>query len=537
MNQDSASAAPSGAPTAAGRRRAAIGSGLGQSVDRNVWIAILAGMLGGFMAVLDIQIVNSSLNDILGSLGATRDEASWLSTAYLVAEIIVIPVTPLMMRVFGVRTYMVGTSLLFVLCSTLCASAWSLQSMIVFRVLQGLAGGALIPMSMTLVVIKAPARRAQGLALFALLTTLAPALGPTLGGYLSELYGWPSIFYINWVPGVLLVAGLLYGLGHTPGQWPLLRSVDWLAIACMAAGLGCMTIVLEEGNSHDWFDSSFIQLMGALSVAGLLGWVGRYAAGGETFVQLGLYGRRNFLVASLLAAISGFALYGSSFLLPLYLGQIPGYSPMQIGEVIMWAGLPQIAIMPVAMLAARSIDNRIVCAIGLGLFGVSCLMNVGLDAGSGREQLIASQVVRALGQPLITLTLSNFAIQGLATAQRASASALYNMARNLGGSIGIGLLSAALTQREQFHSARLGEVLGTAAAATLDRLDAIGQSFIAHGIDRQRAHDMALVTVDRLVRRESYVMAYNDCYWLLGILLLAGIGLLWSLPKVTSAPQ
>lgn len=506
----------------------------GAIVDRHVWIAILAAMLGGFMAVLDIQIVNSSLNEILGSLAASRDEASWLSTAYLVAEIIVIPITPLLMRVFGLRTYMVGTSLLFLLFSTLCASAWSLQSMIFFRALQGLAGGGLIPMSMTLVVLKAPAKRANGLALFALLTTLAPALGPTLGGYLSETHGWPAIFYINWVPGVLLVAGLLYGLGHTPAQWQLLRAIDWLAIACMAVGLGCMTVMLEEGNSHDWFDAPLIQIMAALTVAGLLGWVGRYAAGGVAFVQLDLYGRRNFLVASLLAATSGFALYGSSFLLPLYLGQIPGYSPIQIGEVIMWAGLPQIAMMPVAMLAARWVDNRIVCSIGLGLFALSCLMNVGFDASSGHDQLIASQIVRALGQPLITLTLSNFAIQGLAANQRPSASALYNMARNLGGSIGIGLLSAGLTQREQFHSARLGEVLGATAANTLNRLNAVGQSFFAHGFDRQRAHDMALATLDRLVRRESYVMAYNDCYWLLGILLLVGIGLLWSLPKVTS---
>jgi DHA2 family multidrug resistance protein len=503
-----------------------------QPVDRRAWIAIIAGLLGGFMAVLDIQVINSSLNDILGSLSATREEASWISTAYLVAEIIVIPLTPLLARAFGLRSYMVGTAILFLVFSTMCAWAWSLESMIVCRALQGLAGGALIPMAMTLVMVRAPSKRSLGLALFALLTTLAPALGPTFGGYLTELYGWPSIFYVNWLPGVLLVAGLTYGLDHQPPSFASLAKADWVAIGCMALGLGCMTIALEEGNSHDWFDSGFIVAMAALAVAGLLGWVARYAQGGPSFVDLGLYRRRNFLVASILSAVSGLALYGSSFLLPLYLGQIPGYTPMQIGEVIMWVGLPQILVMPVAVVLAHRVDNRIVCAIGLALFGISCLMNIGMDANTGRDELIYSQIVRALGQPLITLTLSNFAVHGLAPTERASASALYNMVRNLGGSIGIGLLSAALTYREQVHSARIGEWVSSYSVKVQERIDALSQSFLAHGADAVRANDMAVQVLDRLVRRESYVMAYNDCFYLVGLTLLLGVGLLWFVDKV-----
>jgi MFS transporter, DHA2 family, multidrug resistance protein len=503
-----------------------------QPVDRRAWIAIIAGLLGGFMAVLDIQVINSSLNEILGALSATREEASWISTAYLVAEIIVIPMTPLLARSFGLRTYMVGTAALFLVFSTLCAWAWSLESMIVFRTLQGLAGGALIPMAMTLVMVRAPSKRSTGLALFALLTTLAPALGPTFGGYLTELYGWPSIFYVNWLPGVLLIGGLMYGLGHQPPSFGTLAQADWVAIGCMSLGLGCMTIALEEGNSHDWFASGFIVLMAALAVAGLLGWVARYARGGQPFVDLGLYRRRNFLVASILSAVSGMALYGSSFLLPLYLGQIPAYTPMQIGEVIMWVGLPQILVMPLAVVLAHRVDNRIVCSVGLALFGVSCLMNIGMDANTGRDELICSQIVRALGQPLITLTLSNFAVHGLAPTERASASALYNMVRNLGGSIGIGLLSTVLTYREQFHSARIGEWVSSTSAAAQARIDALSQSFLAHGADAVRANAMALQVLDRLVRRESYVMAYNDCFYLAGLTLLFGIGLLWFVDKV-----
>jgi MFS transporter, DHA2 family, multidrug resistance protein len=503
-----------------------------QPVDRRAWIAIVAGMLGGFMAILDIQIINSSLNQILGALSATREEASWISTAYLVAEIIAIPMTPLMSRAFGLRSYMVGTTALFLVGSTMCAWAWSLESMIFFRVLQGLAGGALIPLAMMLVMVRAPSKRSIGLALFALLTTLAPALGPTLGGYLTELYGWSSIFYINWLPGTLLIAGILYGLDHRPPNLGVLGKADWVAIGCMAIGLGCMTIALEEGNSHEWFDSEFIIVMAGLAVAGLLGWVARYAVGGEPFVDLGLYRRRSFLVASILSAISGMALYGSSFLLPLYLGQIPSYTPMQIGEVMMWVGLPQILVMPLAVVLAHRMDNRLVCSIGMALFGISCLMNVGMDATTGRDELIFSQIVRALGQPLITLTLSNFAVQGLAPKERASASSLYNMVRCLGGSIGIGLLSTALTYREQFHSAHIGEAVTAFSAAVQARIDILSQSFLAHGINAVRANGMALQVIDRLVRRESTVMAYNDCFYLIGLTLLFGIGLLWCMDKV-----
>jgi DHA2 family multidrug resistance protein len=382
-------------------------------VSGRTWIAVAAGMLGAFMAVLDIQITNSSLRDILGALNATQEEGSWISTAYLVAEIIAIPLTALMTRTFGMRGYMMGTTGLFLVFSTLCGAAWNLQSMIFFRMMQGFTGGALIPMAMTLVMAKLPAsKRAVGMAIFGLTATLAPSMGPTLGGYLSELYGWPSIFYINWVPGLLLIAGVAYGLDAEQRKLSELLNADWLGIAFMALGLGCLTIFLEEGNSKDWFESGFIIAFAGLSIVGLLGWVLTSAMRPQPFVNLGLFAQRNFLVASALAAVMGMGLYGSSFLLPLYLGQIAGYSPMQIGEVIMWAGLPQLFIMPFAAKLSMKVDNRILCSIGLGLFGVSCIMNAYMDATTGYDQLLFSQVVRAMGQPFVMLTLSNFAMNG-----------------------------------------------------------------------------------------------------------------------------
>jgi len=504
-------------------------------VSGRTWIAVAAGMLGAFMAVLDIQITNSSLRDILGALNATQEEGSWISTAYLVAEIIVIPLTALLTRTFGMRGYMMGTTGLFLVFSTLCGAAWNLPSMIFFRMMQGFTGGALIPMAMTLVMAKLPAsKRAVGMAIFGLTATLAPSMGPTLGGYLSELYGWPSIFYINWVPGLLLIAGVAYGLDHEERKLKELFNADWLGIAFMALGLGCLTIFLEEGNSKDWFESGFIIAFAGLSIVGLLGWVVTSAMREHPFVNLGLFAQRNFLVASALAAVMGMGLYGSSFLLPLYLGQIAGYSPMQIGEVIMWAGLPQLFIMPFAAKLSMKIDNRILCSIGLGLFGVSCIMNAYMDATTGYDQLLLSQVVRAMGQPFVMLTLSNFAMNGIAPKDTASASSLFNMIRNLGGSIGIALLATQLTQREHFHSARLGEAVNSFSAATQLRLDQLTQNFLSKGFDPVTASDKALKAVDSIVRRESFVMAYNDGFLIVGGILLSCILILWLSDKVKS---
>jgi DHA2 family multidrug resistance protein len=516
---------PSGAAAAGARER----------IGLRTWIAVAAGMLGAFMAVLDIQITNSSLKDILGTLSATQEEGSWISTAYLCAEIVVIPLTALLTRVLGLRTYMIGTTALFLLFSTLCGAAWNLESMIVFRMLQGFTGGALIPMAMTLVMTRLPAsKRAVGMAIFGLTATLAPAMGPTFGGYLSDLYGWPSIFYINWVPGMLLIAGMLWGLDREPLQLKQLQNADWLGIGLMALGLGSLTIFLEEGNSKDWFESDFIITFAGLAIAGILGWVVTSFSRAEPFVNLRLYGQRNFLVATVLSAVTGMGLYGSSFLLPLYLGQIAGYTPMQIGEVIMWVGLPQLFVMPFAAALSSKVDNRILCSFGLTLFGVSCLMNAGMDATTGYDQLLVSQVVRALGQPFIMLTLSNFAMQGLPPRDMPSASSLFNMTRNLGGSIGIALLATALTKREHFHSARIGESISSYAAPTQQRLDQLTQAFISNGIDPATAANQAIAAIDRIVRREAYIMAYNDGFWIVGLTLLGCIGALWFADKVKS---
>ncbi len=518
MNPPAATALPRSAPPA-----------LPTSVSLRTWVAVGASLLGAFMAVLDIQITNASLKEILGTLSATQEEGSWISSAYLVAEVVVIPVAGFLAIVFSTRRYLMANVALFLVFSTLCGLAWNLEAMIAFRAAQGFTGGVMIPMAMNLVMRRLPLRqRPIGLALFGMTATLAPTLGPTVGGWLTEIYGWPVIFYINWVPGLVLLAGVAWGLDREPMQLGMLKRVDWVGIGVMALGLGSLTVMLEEGHAKDWFESDFIRIAALLAVAGLLAWVWRGLTRTDSAVDLRVFGRGSFLIAALVAFTTGMGLYGSAFLLPLYLGQIAGYTPMQIGEVIMWMGLPQLVIMPLMARVSTRYDNRVLATIGLALFAASCFMNVGMSAQTAGPELIAAQVVRAVGQPMIMMTLTNFATAGIPPAQMASTSGLFSMMRNLGGSVGIAALATMLSRREQFHSARIGESVSLYDLATQARLDTLAQTFTARGLDTAAAQDAALRTIDNLVRRDSFVMAYNDAFLLLGVSLVACIAIVWT---------
>lgn len=505
------------------------------TVTGRTWIAVFAAILGVFMAILDIQITNASLREILGTLSATQEEGSWMTTAYLAAEVIVIPLTAFFISVFGIRNYMLGNTVMFLASSTLCGYAWNLPSMIVFRTLQGFSGGALIPTAMTLILTHLPpGKRAIGLAWLMLSSTLAPTLGPTAGGILTNFYGWPSIFFINWAPGIAMFAGLAYGLKREPPKLSLLWNADWLAIGSMTVGLSSLIIFLEEGNSKDWFASDFIRFFFILAVLGIISWVSILLMRKKPFVNLKLFGQRNFGASSLVGAVAGMGLYGSTFVLPLFLARIAGYNSLQIGEVIMWMGLPQIFMMPIAAKYAKRIDNRILCSIGLLLFSISCFLNSTMDASTARDQLIVSQVFRALGQPLIVLTLSNFAIHRVELPNLSSASSLYNMSRILGGAIGTATLATVITVREHFHSARIGESVSLFSTATQERIDQLTGVYLTNGGDIAHASQQAIATVAEIVRRDAYVMAYNDSFFILGAMLLLSIAVIWMADRVVA---
>jgi DHA2 family multidrug resistance protein len=499
-----------------------------ERVSARQWIALVGAMLGAFMAVLDIQITNASLNDILGSLGSTLDEGSWVSTSYLVAEIVVIPLTGWLSEVFSTRRYLLANAALFLLFSIACAWAWNLTSLIIFRALQGFTGGVLIPTAFNLVLkTLPPARRGLGFALFGMTATFAPAIGPTIGGWLTDNYGWPSIFYLNLLPGVLLIAAVSWGLEPERPKLSLLRQGDWLGIGFMAVGLGSLIVFLEEGNRNDWLNSTFIAITGALSTISLLAWVWVELRQPHPFVNLRLLARRNFWIGSLVGMAFGAGMYGATYLLPMYLAQVQGYNAQQIGETIMWSGLPQIIMMPLAVLLLKKIDSRVLLTLGLILFSASSFMNSALTNLSAYEQLRLTQVVRALGMPLVIVPITTLATSLIEPEQSGSASALFNMFRNLGGSMGIALLATHLDLREKLHSLHLGESVTVLNSMTLDRIGLLTQQLVARGTDTVTAAQRATGILADTVRREAFVMAYSDCFFLLGAVLLSSVVLVW----------
>ena len=486
-------------------------------------------MLGAFMAVLDIQITNSSLQDIQAALGATLEEGSWISTAYLVAEIVVIPLTGWLSQVFSIRRYILVNAALFIFFSICCASAWDLSSMIVFRALQGATGGILIPMAFTnMLVTLPPSKQPIGMALFGITATFAPSIGPTLGGWLTDNYSWHYIFYLNVIPGLLLLAGVWYGIKQQPPKPELLKQGDWWGIISMAIGLASLQVVLEEGSRKDWFSSSLIITLGAIAAIflSLFFWIELTRK--QPFINLRLLRDRNFGLASIVNISLGIGLYGSIYLLPLYLVQIQKYNALQIGEVLMWAGIPQLFLIPFVPKLIQLVDSRLVIGLGVIVFSISCFMNSDLTNLSGIEQLRWSQLVRAMGQPLIMVPLSAVATAGLAKSQAGSASGLFNMMRNLGGSFGIAALATLLTQREKFHSNRLGDAISLYNPETQQRVDTLTQLFVSKGTDFNTAQSQAFQAIASTVSRESYVMAFNDCFYFIGFaLLLSGVAVLF----------
>jgi len=388
--------------------------------------------------------------------------------------------------------------------------------MILFRVGQGFTGGVLIPTAFTIMLLRIPpVQRSIASAIFGLTVTFAPAIGPTIGGWLTDSFSWHWIFYINLLPGAALIAMIAWGLDSQPMRLDRLAGGDWGGIVCMAVGLGCLEYVLEEGQRKDWFGDDLILLCAVVASVFLLAFLIIELSRREPFIDLRLLRKRSLAVACAVNFASGLALYGSIYILPLYLQRVQGYNAFQIGMVQMWMGLPQLAILPLLPLVSKWIDSRVVLAFGLSLFAASCLMNgYDMSADTGIDQLKWSQLVRALGQPFIISPLSQMATVGIQPAQAGAASALFNMARNLGGSFGIAMLATAAEHREQWHFSAIAERITGNSLLLAERLERMSEVV---------GSDQAVARLAMQVRQQALVMGYADCFLLIGAGLLVSL--------------
>ncbi len=489
------------------------------AVTAKTWLAVIGATLGAFMAVLNIQIVNASLADIQGGIGAGIDDGGWISTSYLIAEIVVIPLSGWLAQVFSIRIYLLTNAFLFLVFSAACALAQDLPQMIALRAVQGFTGGVLIPMAFTLIITLLPkAKQPIGLAMFAISATFAPAIGPTIGGYLTENFGWEYIFYVNVVPGAIMIGMLFVSLEASQMKLSLLREGNWPGIITMAIGLAALQTVLEEGNKDDWFGSLFIVRLAVIAAVALTLFLAIELTAKNPLLNLRILFRRNFGFGVLANFLLGVSLYGSVYILPVYLSRIQGYNSEQIGMVLAWTGFPQLLLIPLVPRLMQRFDPRLVIGIGFVLFGGSNFMNIYMTNDYAADQLFWPNVIRALGQALVFAPLSSVATAGMEAENAGSASALFNMMRNLGGAIGIAALQTLLTKREQYHSNILTQSVSTFEQATRARIDQLAQYFMSHGvIDRADALHHAYVAIGKVIQKQAFILGFSDTFYLLGI--------------------
>ncbi|WP_413061644.1 MDR family MFS transporter [Sphingomonas carotinifaciens] len=484
-------------------------AGTPERADAAAWLAVAAGSLGALMATLDISIVNSSLPTIQGEIGASGTEGTWVATAYLVAEIIIIPLAAWLERLFGLRTFLLIATTLFTLFSMLCGISTNLTMMIIGRVGQGFTGGALIPTAMTIIATRLPrSQQPIGNALFGVTAILGPLVGPLIGGWLTENISWHYAFFINLPIGILLIVLLLVGLPHRKAHPEELFRADWLGIAGLILGLGGLTVVLEEGQREQWFESETIIILSLIAALGFVLLLAGQFLAKRPVIKLSLVLDRQFGSVVVMGILVGAVLYGTSYVIPQFLATIADYNALQSGKVVLLSGIPSIILMGFTPLMIRHLDIRFAVGAGLLIMASSCWIDTTLTAQSAGGDFVDSQLLRGVGTILSFLFLNQAAISSVPPSDAGDAAGLFNAARNLGGSFALAGISTVQDQRMWFHSRRIEETLNANSVRVQDYLG---------GLTAQFGQEGAFRTLAGQIQRDALVMTFNDIFWLLAI--------------------
>ena len=501
---DGAPAAPSAEPTVTPKLIAA-------------FVALAAGM---FMAILDIQIVASSLNEIQAGLSASSSEISWVQTSYLVAEIVMIPLTGFLSRALSTRYLFAICATGFTLFSVLCASSSSIGEMIVWRAAQGFIGGAMIPVVFSAAFTAFPKdRQAMVAAIVGLIATLAPTIGPTVGGYLTSTFSWHWLFLVNVAPGIAVTVAVLAFVDFDRPDLSLLNRIDWTGLVTLAVSLGSLEYVLEEGAGKDWFNDQTITNFSIVALVSGIAFFWRAFTAREPIVDMRAFADRNFWTGSLFSFVLGVGLFGLTFLLPIFLAQVRGYDALEIGNTVYVAGAFMMLAAPIVGSLAPKADPRLLIAIGLLLFGLSCFQLVPLTKDWAYWELFVSQALRGFGMMFCMVPSSVLALGTLPPERVKNASGLFNLTRNLGGAFGLAILTTLLNKRMDLHIERLHEAVNWARSAATEQLSALTSAFSSvPGADASR---QALMVMQNKVRGEALVMAFSDVFLILAVLFFA----------------
>ena len=485
------------------------------------WIAVAAGALGALMATLDISITNSALPQIQGEIGATGTEGTWISTGYLMSEIVIIPLAAWLTRVIGLRNFLLGCAATFILFSMMCGMSHTLTAMIIGRIGQGLTGGAMIPTGQTIIRSRLPMSQLPiGMTVFGLVVLLGPLLGPVLGGWLTENISWSWCFFINLPVCIGLMVLLLVGLPADRPHWDALKNADWLGIAGLAAGLSSLTVVLEEGQRERWFESDMIIWLSLLSLAGMVLIAISQFVAKKPIMRLSLLRHPRYASVIFIVLVVGGTFYGVIYLIPQFLGLIAGYNAEQSGWVMLVSGVPAFMMMPLLPRLLGKVDFRILVITGLLCFVGSCMLDIHLTAQSVGADFFWSQLIRGAGQMLVFMPLNQASMAAVSREEAGDAAGIYNMARNLGGSIGLAIIGTVIDRRNTYHVATIRESLSANSVLGQERLSAMAAGWLARTGDAAYAKMRALGQLAALIRQQAMVITYSEVFYLLGIALL-----------------
>lgn len=495
-----------------------------RSADLTAWIAVAAASLGSFMATLDISIVNASLPTIQGEIGASGTEGTWVGTAYLVAESIAIPLAAWLVRMMGMRRLMMTAIVLFTSFSVSCGLSHNLLMMIAGRTAQGLTGGLMMPTVMTIIVDRLPLeQRPIGFAVFGFTAISGPLIGPVLGGWLTETLSWRYGFFINVPVGVVLLGLLMIGLPRQAGRLEGLREADWLGVAGLVIGLGCLTVVLEEGQRELWFESTEIVWLSIASAFGfLLVAIGQFVAVSPV-IRLALLRDWRFALTVLLTTTVGMSFYGTSFVVPQFLASIGGYNAFHSGVVLLFGGMMPVFLVPLGPLFVRTLDTRFAVGLGITLMALASWLDAGHSPDAGAAAFTLTQMMRSSGICLTIVFLSQLSLSLAPPEYAADASGLINASRNLGGSIALAGVAAIQDQRFWLHSRQIEETVAANSSSVHDYLDGLSQ--LAGGT----AEGLRLLAAT--IARQALVMTYDDLFWLLAAAMVAVLPLALLLPQ------